>query len=143
MTQAKAAKSPRRRKPRLNKQKKKLAWGGMSAERRKNLHRYEKRFEKGEKKIRKTIQNVFENFLAPLRPLKNISPALFNKFQKFFTSQNLHKRKSFFFTARLCRGSHTKACSSCPYHSNFLDYTTPCYFSGFNWCNHFTASYTK
>ena len=39
-----------------------------------------KRFEKREKKIRKTIRNVFEKLLAPLRPLKNISPALFNKF---------------------------------------------------------------
>ena len=39
-----------------------------------------KTVEKREKKIRKTIRNVFEKFLAPLRPLKNISPALFNKF---------------------------------------------------------------
>ena len=27
-------------------------------------------------------------------------------------------------------------------HSNFLDYTTPFYFSGINECNHFTANYT-
>ena len=44
------------------------------------LNRYEERFEKREKRIRKTIRNAFEKFLAPLRPLKNISPALFNKF---------------------------------------------------------------
>ena len=44
------------------------------------LNRYAKRFEKREKKIRKTIRNAFEKCLAPLRPLKNISPALFNKF---------------------------------------------------------------
>ena len=44
------------------------------------LNRYEKQFEKREKKIRKTIRNVFETFLAPLRRLKYISPAPFNKF---------------------------------------------------------------
>ena len=44
------------------------------------LNRYEKRFEKRKKKIRKTIRNATENCLAPLRPLKNISPALFNQF---------------------------------------------------------------
>ena len=32
------------------------------------------------KESKKTIRNVFEKFLAPLRPLKNISPALFNNF---------------------------------------------------------------
>ena len=41
---------------------------------------HEKQFEKREKKIRKTIRNATKLFLAPLRPLKNISPALFNKF---------------------------------------------------------------
>ena len=35
---------------------------------------------KTRKKIRKTMRNAFEKLLAPLRPLKNISPALFNKF---------------------------------------------------------------
>ena len=63
------------------------------------------------KSIRKTVwkarKNAFEKVLAPLRPLKNISPALFNKFWKFFTAQNLHKKK-FFFTARPRRGSHAK-----------------------------------
>ena len=44
------------------------------------LDRYEKRFEKTRKGIRKTIRNAFEKFLAPLRPLNNISPALFTKF---------------------------------------------------------------
>ena len=44
------------------------------------LNRYEKRFEKREEKIRKTIRNATEKLLAPLRPLKNISPALFNNF---------------------------------------------------------------
>ena len=41
---------------------------------------------------------MFEKILAPLRPLKNISPALFNKLKKkkFFTAQNLHKKKRFF-----------------------------------------------
>ena len=46
---------------------------------RKTLNRYEKRFEKREERSEKTIRNVFEKILAPLRPLKNISPALFNK----------------------------------------------------------------
>ena len=46
------------------------------------LNRYEKQFEKREKgkRIRKTIRNDTEKLLAPLRPLKNISPALFNNF---------------------------------------------------------------
>ena len=35
---------------------------------------------KTRKKIKETIRNVFEIFLAPLRPLKNVSPALFTKF---------------------------------------------------------------
>ena len=35
---------------------------------------------KTRKKIRTTIRNVFEKCLAPLRLLKNISPALFNRF---------------------------------------------------------------
>ena len=42
------------------------------------LNRYEKRFEKREKGSEKRC--AFEKCLAPLRPLKNISPALFNKF---------------------------------------------------------------
>ena len=66
------------------------------------------------KSIRKTVwktrkndpKRVWKKNWAPLRPLKNISPALFNKFQKFFTAQNLPQKKSFFFTARLCRGGH-------------------------------------
>ena len=44
------------------------------------LNRYEKGFEKREKRSEKTIRNVLEKCLAPLRPLKNISPALLNKF---------------------------------------------------------------
>ena len=44
------------------------------------LNRYEKRFEKCEKGTEKTIRNAFEKFLAPLRPLKNISPPFFTKF---------------------------------------------------------------
>ena len=39
-----------------------------------------KSIRKTRKKIRKTIRNATEICLAPLRPLKNISPALFNKF---------------------------------------------------------------
>ena len=50
---------------------------------------------KNAKKDPKTIRNAIENILAPLRPLKNISPALFSKFKKFFTAQNLHKQKTF------------------------------------------------
>ena len=43
------------------------------------LDQYEKGFEKREKRSeKKTIRNAFEKLLAPLRPLKNISPALFN-----------------------------------------------------------------
>ena len=42
------------------------------------LNRYEKRFEKREKRPPKKIRNAFEKCLAPLRPPKNISPALFN-----------------------------------------------------------------
>ena len=41
------------------------------------LNRYEKRFEKREKGSEKRSETRLKN-LAPLRPLKNISPALFN-----------------------------------------------------------------
>ena len=52
---------------------------------------------KTQKRIRKTIRNAFEKYLAPLRPPKNISPALFNKiFKSFFTAQNLHNKQVFF-----------------------------------------------
>ena len=43
----------------------------------KNLIWHEKRFEKREKGPAKTIQNVTEKLLAPLRPPKHFSPALF------------------------------------------------------------------
>ena len=72
---------------------------GMSAERncpRKILKPIQKTVWKTRKRIRKTIRNAFEKLLAPLRPLQNISPALFNKFLTFFTAQNLHKKKFFF-----------------------------------------------
>ena len=48
------------------------------------------------KRIRKTIRNAFEKFLAPLRPLKNISPALFNKILKGFHRPKFAQKKSFF-----------------------------------------------
>ena len=82
--------------------------GGMSAERNwpwKTFKSIRKTVWKTRKRIRKTIRNAFEKNVAPLRLLKNISPALFNNFYKFFTAQHLHK-KSFLFTARLCRGGH-------------------------------------
>ena len=44
------------------------------------LTRHEKRFEKKRKKIRKTIRNATEKCLALSGRLKNISPALVNKF---------------------------------------------------------------
>ena len=60
------------------------------------LNQYEKRFEKREKKIRKTIRNAFETFLAPLRPLKNISPALFTEILKSFHRPKFAQKKSVF-----------------------------------------------
>ena len=42
-----------------------------------NFNRYENLFWKTPKRIRKTIRNVSEKRYAPLRPLKNFSPALF------------------------------------------------------------------
>ena len=53
---------------------------------------------------------MFEKCLAPLRPLKNISLALFKKIKSFSPPEICTKKKEFFFlfTARLCRGSHTK-----------------------------------
>ena len=56
----------------------------MSVERnspRKTFELIRKMVWKTRKKIRKTIRNATEKCLAPLRPLKNISPALFNKFK--------------------------------------------------------------
>ena len=44
------------------------------------LNRYEKRFEKREKRSEKRSETCLKKLLAPLRPLKNISLALFNKF---------------------------------------------------------------
>ena len=61
---------------------------------------------KTRKRIRKTIRNAFEKCLAPLRPPKHFSPALFNKFSKSFSPPKICTKKSFFFTARLCRGGH-------------------------------------
>ena len=57
------------------------------------------------KKIRKTIRNVFENILAPLRPLK-IFHRHFSTNSKSFSPPKICRSKSFFFSARLCRGSH-------------------------------------
>ena len=45
------------------------------------LNRHEERFEKREKGSEKTIRNAFEKCLAPLKPLKNISPALSTNFK--------------------------------------------------------------
>ena len=76
----------------------------MSAERncprKKTFKSIRKTVWKTRKKIRKTIRNAFETFLAPLRPLKNISPALFNKF-KSFSPPKICTKKVFF----LPRGS--------------------------------------
>ena len=44
------------------------------------------------------IRNVFEKCLAPLRPLKI--------FHRHFSRPKICTKKKFFFTARLCRGSH-------------------------------------
>ena len=60
------------------------------------LNRYEKRFEKTRKRIRKTIRNAFEKLLAPLRPLKNISPALFNQILRVFHRPKFVQKKVFF-----------------------------------------------
>ena len=59
------------------------------------LNQYEKRFEKRDKGSEKRSETRLKKCLAPLRPLKNISPALFNKSYKFFTAQNLYKKKVF------------------------------------------------
>ena len=44
------------------------------------LNRYEKPFEKREKGSEKRSETHLKKYLALLRPFKNISPALFNKF---------------------------------------------------------------
>ena len=72
----------------------------------KNFNLTRKTVWKTRKKIRKTIRNVFEKCLAPLRPLKIISPALFTKFKSFSPPKICTNKKSFVFTARPCRGSH-------------------------------------
>ena len=72
------------------------------------LNRYEKRFEKREKGSEKTIRNAIEKFLAPLRPTKNFSPPIFHQSLKVFHRPKFAQKKSFFFTARLCRGGHAK-----------------------------------
>ena len=61
---------------------------------------------KTRKRIRKAIRNAFETISAPLKPLKNISPALFKTCLKVFHRPKFPQKK-LFFTARLCRGSHT------------------------------------
>ena len=67
------------------------------------LIRYEKGFENAKKRIRKTIRNVSEKFLAPLRPLQNISPALSKMFSPpKFCATNIR------ITATFCRGGHAK-----------------------------------
>ena len=60
---------------------------------------------KTRKRIRKTIRNAIEKFFAPLRPTKNFSPPIFHQILKVFHRRKFAQKK-FFFTARLCRGSH-------------------------------------
>ena len=76
-----------------------LNLGGMSAERncpRKTFESIRKRFEKRGKKVRKTIRNATENCLAPLRPLKNTSPALLKKIKKVLHRPKFAQKKVFF-----------------------------------------------
>ena len=71
----------------------------MSAERncpRKHFKSIRKTVWKTRKRIRKTIRNAFEKCLAPLRPLKNISPALFNQILKVFHRPKFAQKKVFF-----------------------------------------------
>ena len=71
------------------------------------LNRCEKRFRKTGPKSsdpKSDPNDAFEKDLAPLRPLKNISPALFKaNFKSFSHPKISHKKKFGLFTARLCR----------------------------------------
>ena len=70
------------------------------------LNRCEKRLEKREKRSEKRSETRPKKTFSPSQASpKNFSPALCNEFKKFSTAQNLYPKK-FFFTARLCRGSH-------------------------------------
>ena len=72
----------------------------MSAERncpRRTFKSIRKTVWKTRKKIRKKIRNVFENVLALSGRLKIFHRHFSTKHKKFFTAQNLHKKKVFFF----------------------------------------------
>ena len=70
------------------------------------LNRYEKRFEKREKGSEKRSETRLKKILAPLRPTKNFSPPIFHQILKVFHRPKFAQKKSFFFTARLCREGH-------------------------------------
>ena len=60
------------------------------------LNRYEKRFEKREKGSEKRSETRLKIFLAPLRPTKNFSPALFHQILKAFHRPKFAQKKVFF-----------------------------------------------
>ena len=59
-------------------------------------------------KTRKTIRNVTEKCLAPLRPLKNFHRHFSTNYKSFWPPK-ICTKKGFFFTARLCTGGHAKS----------------------------------
>ena len=71
----------------------------MSAERncpRKTFKAIRKRFEKREKRSEKTIRNVFENILAPLRLLKKFHRHFSTNFKSLSPPKGCTKKKFFF-----------------------------------------------
>ena len=68
--------------------------GGLQKRVLKTIKSIRKMVWKTRKRIRKTIRNAFEKCLAPLRPLKNISPALSTNF-KSFSPPKICTKKSF------------------------------------------------
>ena len=76
----------------------------------------------------KTIRNAFEKLLAPLRPLKNISPALFNKFFKSFSPPKICTEKKSFFSPRGSAGVATPKMIHAQY-----DWTTGVLDNGNEW----------
>ena len=82
----------------------------MSAERncpRKTLKSIRKTVWKTRKRIWKTIRNATEEVLAPLRPLKNISPALFSTNFKSFSPPKICTKRKVFFSPRGSAGVAT------------------------------------
>ena len=70
------------------------------------LNRYEKRFEKREKRSEKRSETRPKTLFSPSQAASKYFAGTFQQILKVFHRRKTAQHKKFFFTARLCRGSH-------------------------------------